>query len=85
MRYTALAVLFSALWAGAFVVVKIALASSPALFLMAVRFLAAGLLLHGDPSRASAYFLLNPVLGSRSGPYSSVRRSDRGMSWAPPW
>lgn len=45
MRYTALAVLFSALWAGAFVAVKVALADSPPLFLMAFRFLAAGLLL----------------------------------------
>lgn len=45
LRYTALAVLFSALWAAAFVAVKVALASSPPLFLMAVRFLAAGALL----------------------------------------
>lgn len=47
MRYHALAVLFSALWAGAFVGVKVALTSSPPLFLMAFRFLIAGLLLLG--------------------------------------
>ena len=62
MRYTALAVLFGALWAGAFAAVKIALASSPPLFLMAVRFLAEGLLLHGDARRASAHCSLNPVV-----------------------
>jgi drug/metabolite transporter (DMT)-like permease len=42
LRYTALAVLFSLLWASCFVVVKIGLRSSPPLFLMASRFLVAG-------------------------------------------
>jgi drug/metabolite transporter (DMT)-like permease len=42
VRYTVQAVLFSALWARAFVAVKIAVASSPPLSLKAVRFLAAG-------------------------------------------
>src|SRR5262245_27154696 len=42
LRYTALALLFSLLWASCFVVVKIGLRSSPPLFLMASRFLVAG-------------------------------------------
>lgn len=45
VRYTALAVLFSLLWASAFVVVKVALRDAPPLFLMASRFLVAGPLL----------------------------------------
>lgn len=45
MAYTLLAVLFSLLWAAAFVGVKVALRSSPPLFLMAFRFLVAGTLL----------------------------------------
>ena len=45
MRYTLLAVLFSLLWASAFIGVKVALQSSPPLFLMAFRFLVAGGLL----------------------------------------
>lgn len=45
MRYTLLAVLFSLLWAAAFIGVKVALRSSPPLFLMAFRFLVAGTLL----------------------------------------
>lgn len=45
MRYALLALLFCHLWSGAFVAVKVALASSPPLFLMAVRFLVAGALL----------------------------------------
>ena len=47
MPYTLLAVTFSCLWAAAFVGVKIALRSSPPLFLMAFRFLAAGTILLG--------------------------------------
>lgn len=43
--YTALALLFSALWASAFMGVKIGLRSSPPLFLMGFRFLVAGGLL----------------------------------------
>ena len=42
LRYVSLAVLFSLLWASAFVVVKIALRDVPPLFLMASRFLVAG-------------------------------------------
>ena len=42
VRYAALAVLFSLLWASAFVVVKVALRDAPPLFLMASRFLVAG-------------------------------------------
>jgi drug/metabolite transporter (DMT)-like permease len=45
VRYAALAVLFSLLWASAFVVVKVALRDAPPLFLMASRFLVAGPLL----------------------------------------
>ena len=45
VRYAALAVLFSLLWASAFVVVKVALRDVPPLFLMASRFLVAGPLL----------------------------------------
>jgi drug/metabolite transporter (DMT)-like permease len=45
VRYAVLAVLFSLLWASAFVVVKIALRDAPPLFLMASRFLVAGPLL----------------------------------------
>lgn len=41
-RYTALALLFSFIWSSAFIAVKISLESSPPLFLMASRFLAAG-------------------------------------------
>jgi len=41
-RYSALAILFSLLWASCFVVVKISLRSSPPLFLMASRFVVAG-------------------------------------------
>jgi drug/metabolite transporter (DMT)-like permease len=47
LRYTALALLFSLLWASCFVVVKIALRSSPPLFLMASRFVVAGAVLLG--------------------------------------
>ncbi|HYF90709.1 MAG TPA: EamA family transporter [Symbiobacteriaceae bacterium] len=43
--YTALALLFTLLWASAFMAVKVGLRSSPPLFLMAVRFLIAGALL----------------------------------------
>jgi drug/metabolite transporter (DMT)-like permease len=46
-RYALLALLFCHLWSGAFVAVKIALASSPPLFLMAARFLVAGAALLG--------------------------------------
>jgi drug/metabolite transporter (DMT)-like permease len=46
-RYTALAILFSLLWAGAYVGVKVALRDAPPLFLMASRFLVAGALLLG--------------------------------------
>ena len=42
LRYASLAVLFSLLWASAFVVVKVALRDVPPLFLMASRFLVAG-------------------------------------------
>jgi drug/metabolite transporter (DMT)-like permease len=45
VRYTLLAILFCHLWSGAFVAVKVGLASSPPLFLMALRFLVAGALL----------------------------------------
>jgi drug/metabolite transporter (DMT)-like permease len=44
-RYAALAVVFSLLWASAFVAVKVGLRSSPPLFLMASRFLVAGVVL----------------------------------------
>ena len=44
-RYALLALVFCHLWSGAFVAVKIGLASSPPLFLMALRFLIAGALL----------------------------------------
>lgn len=44
-RYTVLALLFTLLWASAFMAVKVGLRSSPPLFLMAVRFLFAGSLL----------------------------------------
>lgn len=44
-RYTLLALLFSFLWAAAFIGVKVALRSSPPIFLMAFRFLVAGVLL----------------------------------------
>src|SRR5438128_12580448 len=44
-RYAALAVLFSLLWASAFIAVKVALLDSPPLFMMASRFLVAGGLL----------------------------------------
>ena len=47
VRYALLAILFCHLWSGAFVAVKVGLASSPPLFLMAVRFLVAGALLLG--------------------------------------
>ena len=47
LRYASLAVLFSLLWASAFVVVKIALRDVPPLFLMASRFLVAGAALLG--------------------------------------
>lgn len=47
MKYTLLAILFSLLWASAFVVVKIGLKSSPPLFLMGSRFLLAGAVLLG--------------------------------------
>ncbi len=42
LAYTGLALLFSLLWASAFIAVKVALVSSPPLFLMSVRFLVAG-------------------------------------------
>jgi drug/metabolite transporter (DMT)-like permease len=42
VRYALLALVFCHLWSGAFVAVKIGLASSPPLFLMASRFLVAG-------------------------------------------
>lgn len=45
VRYALLALLFCHLWSGAFVAVKVGLASSPPLFLMAVRFLVAGAVL----------------------------------------
>lgn len=45
LPYTALALLFSLLWASAFVAVKVGLRSSPPLFLMGFRFLLAGLAL----------------------------------------
>ena len=45
MRYTLLALVFCHLWSGAFVAVKVGLASSPPLFLMASRFLIAGAVL----------------------------------------
>lgn len=45
VRYSLLAILFCHLWSGAFVAVKVGLASSPPLFLMALRFLVAGALL----------------------------------------
>jgi drug/metabolite transporter (DMT)-like permease len=45
VRYVLLALVFCHLWSGAFVAVKIGLASSPPLFLMALRFLIAGALL----------------------------------------
>jgi drug/metabolite transporter (DMT)-like permease len=41
-RYAALAVLFSLLWASAFIAVKVALRDSPPLFMMSSRFLVAG-------------------------------------------
>lgn len=44
-RYTASALLFTLLWASAFMAVKVGLRSSPPLFLMGVRFLFAGSLL----------------------------------------
>jgi drug/metabolite transporter (DMT)-like permease len=44
-RYTALAVLFSFLWASAFAAVKIGLRDAPPLFLMSSRFVVAGALL----------------------------------------
>ena len=47
LRYTLLALLFTFLWASAFVAVKIGLRSSPPLFLMASRFLVAAPLLLG--------------------------------------
>lgn len=60
LRYTALAILFSALWAAAFIGVKVALRSSPPLFLMVVRFLGAGLLL-----LATARLLGHPIPATR--------------------
>jgi drug/metabolite transporter (DMT)-like permease len=45
VRYTLLALIFCHLWSGAFVAVKVGLASSPPLFFMASRFLVAGALL----------------------------------------
>jgi drug/metabolite transporter (DMT)-like permease len=45
LRYTVLALLFTFLWATAFVAVKVALRSSPPFFLMASRFVVAGTLL----------------------------------------
>ncbi len=45
LRYTLLALLFTFLWAAAFVAVKVGLYSSPPFFLMASRFLVAGVLL----------------------------------------
>ena len=45
LRYTLLALLFTLLWATAFVAVKVALRSSPPFFLMASRFVVAGALL----------------------------------------
>jgi drug/metabolite transporter (DMT)-like permease len=45
VRYTLLALVFCHLWSGAFVAVKLGLASSPPLFLMASRFLIAGAVL----------------------------------------
>jgi drug/metabolite transporter (DMT)-like permease len=45
LRYTLLAFVFTTLWASAFVVVKVALRWSPPLFLMATRFLVAGVLM----------------------------------------
>ena len=45
VRYALLAIVFCHLWSGAFVAVKIGLASSPPLFLMASRFLVAGAVL----------------------------------------
>jgi drug/metabolite transporter (DMT)-like permease len=45
--YTLLALLFSTLWASAFMVVKLGLRSSPPLFLMGFRFLLAGAILLG--------------------------------------
>jgi drug/metabolite transporter (DMT)-like permease len=45
VRYTLLALVFCHLWSGAFVAVKVGLASSPPLFLMASRFLIAGAVL----------------------------------------
>lgn len=45
IRYALLALLFCHLWSGAFVAVKVGLASSPPLFLMASRFLVAGAVL----------------------------------------
>ena len=47
LRYTLLALVFCHLWSGAFVAVKVGLASSPPLFLMASRFLIAGSALLG--------------------------------------
>jgi drug/metabolite transporter (DMT)-like permease len=47
VRYTVLALVFCHLWSGAFVAVKVGLASSPPLFLMASRFLIAGAVLLG--------------------------------------
>ena len=44
-RYTALALLFSFIWSSAFIAVKMSLEWSPPLFLMASRFLVAGVLL----------------------------------------
>lgn len=47
IRYTLLALLFSLLWAAAFIAVKVGLRSAPPFFLMASRFLAGGILLLG--------------------------------------
>src|SRR5919108_1640771 len=44
-RYATLAVLFSLLWASAFIAVKVGLRDSPPLFMMSSRFLVAGALL----------------------------------------
>jgi drug/metabolite transporter (DMT)-like permease len=70
LRYTALALFFSLLWASCFVVVKIALRFSPPLFLMASRFLVAGAALlvlalargHALPRRRAEWTLI-VVLG----------------------
>ena len=54
--YVPLAILFSLLWASAFLAVKVALASSPPLFLMGSRFMVAAAILLGFAALRGRHF-----------------------------